>query len=91
MTSEGRQKGEEQQSQQPFPAPEPWWAGLGATGGIVLAVVGLAGLAWLLLGLPGSQGEVRGIFYQCAKVAAIGLVVAGTTLYARRRDKSGKN
>ncbi|MFE0760322.1 hypothetical protein ACFW4X_06330 [Streptomyces smyrnaeus] len=62
----------------------PWWAGTGPVGGVVLILLGVgAGLA-LFLGGFDSQDELTQL-HGAAKVVAVGLVVAGTTLLARRR------
>ncbi|WP_329318764.1 hypothetical protein [Streptomyces sp. NBC_01262] len=60
----------------------PWWTELGPVGGAVLVVIGVAVALWLFLRPSGGSAQV---YYQAGKVAAIGLVVAGTTLFARRQ------
>ncbi|MPY50566.1 hypothetical protein [Streptomyces acidicola] len=66
--------------------PEPWWAGLGGlVGGVLLIVSGLCLLLWGFLGRSGSSVP---LIYQAAKIVAVGLVVIGTTLVARRRASS---
>jgi len=65
---------------------EPWWAGLGPVAGGGLVACGGALLLWLLLRGSGVE-EHWGQYYGAAKVAAVGLVVAGTTLVARRGAK----
>ncbi|MBG0852521.1 hypothetical protein I2W78_11905 [Streptomyces spinoverrucosus] len=64
---------------------DAWWAGLGPVGGVVLLLIGLGLLAWAFLDLPGSRGPH--LPYEGAKVLAIGAVVAGTTLLARRSKR----
>ncbi|EYT78770.1 hypothetical protein CF54_35200 [Streptomyces sp. Tu 6176] len=62
----------------------PWWAGLGPVGGAVLAVCGAGLLLWLVLrGADADDDWSR--YYGAGKILAIGCVVAGTTLLARRR------
>ncbi|MEU4089180.1 hypothetical protein [Streptomyces aureus] len=64
----------------------PWsWGGLGPIGGSLLMLSGLGLLLWAFLGRASSSPS---LIYQAAKVVAIGLVVTGTTLMARRRDAS---
>ncbi|MFG3657586.1 hypothetical protein [Streptomyces sp. NPDC047706] len=62
---------------------DAWWAGLGPVGGVVLLLTGLGVLLWIFLDLPGARGPH--LSYEAAKIVAIGAVVAGTTLLARRR------
>ncbi|MFJ9041834.1 hypothetical protein ACIRF8_35370 [Streptomyces sp. NPDC102406] len=64
----------------------PWWAGLGPTGGVVLVAVGLALLLWLVWGGTSATDDWYQ-YYGAAKVIAIGCVIAGTTLLARRRER----
>ncbi|MER6786315.1 hypothetical protein ABT330_17125 [Streptomyces sp. NPDC000658] len=59
------------------------WGGLGPVGGFVLT---LAGIGLLLWGFLGRTGSGPSLMYQAAKVVAVGLVITGTTLAARRRD-----
>lgn len=59
------------------------WAG--PVGGFLLMLSGLGLLLWGFLGRSSSSPS---LIYQAAKVVAIGLVVTGTTLVARRRDSS---
>lgn len=63
-------------------APDTWWASLGPVGGSLLILSGLGLALWAFLDGPGSHAS---LIYQAAKIAAIGLVVTGTTLVARRR------
>lgn len=66
--------------------PQPWWAGLGGpAAGLVLMVLGLGLLLWAFLGRSGSNVP---LIYQAAKIVAVGLVITGTTLVARRRVTS---
>ncbi|MFI7019305.1 hypothetical protein [Streptomyces sp. NPDC050164] len=66
--------------------PQSWWAGLGGPiGGFVLMVLGLGLLLWAFLGRSGPNAP---LVYQAAKIVAVGLVIAGTTLVARRRVTS---
>lgn len=67
-------------------AASPWsWGNLGPVGGFLLMLSGLGLLLWGFLGRSSSSPS---LIYQAAKVVAIGLVVTGTTLVARRRDSS---
>lgn len=59
------------------------WAG--PVGGFLLTLSGLGLLLWGFLGRSSSSPS---LIYQAARVVAIGLVVTGTTLVARRRDSS---
>ncbi|MFD8911113.1 hypothetical protein [Streptomyces sp. NPDC059575] len=61
------------------------WAGLGPVGGTLLTLSGAGLLLWGFLGRSGSSPS---LIYQAAKVVAVGLVITGTTLLARRRDPS---
>ncbi|MGW2641787.1 hypothetical protein [Streptomyces sp. NPDC001348] len=64
----------------------PWsWGGLGPVGGFIVLLFGLGLLLWAF---PGRSSSSPSLIYQAAKVVAIGLVVTGTTLMARRRDSS---
>ncbi|MFF2808342.1 hypothetical protein ACFVT2_14455 [Streptomyces sp. NPDC058000] len=66
---------------------DPWWAGLGPVGGGVLVLLGLAIGAFVLLRDSDSADDLPHL-YGSAKVVAIGLVVGGTALFARRRDRN---
>ncbi|MFF9349231.1 hypothetical protein [Streptomyces sp. NPDC014734] len=69
------------------PAPggdAPWWAGLGPAGGVALAVSGAGLLLWLVLRGDAADDDWSR-YYGAGKVLAIGCVIAGTTLLARRR------
>lgn len=67
-------------------AATPWsWGGLGPVGGFLLMLSGLGLLLWGFLGRTSSSPF---LIYRAATVVAIGLVVTGTTLVARRRDSS---
>ncbi|MFD5136559.1 hypothetical protein ACFWMX_09995 [Streptomyces sp. NPDC058378] len=68
--------------------PEPWWAGSGGWGAVVLIVVGVTGAAWVFLRLPGTPDELWTGYHQAAKVIAIGMVIAGTTMIGRRRARA---
>ncbi|MFI8852479.1 hypothetical protein [Streptomyces sp. 891-h] len=57
---------------------------MNAVGGLVLVLLGIGAAALLFLG-PWEPQEHLGSLYGAAKVVAVGLVVAGTTLLARRR------
>lgn len=73
-----------QESEPVTAADAPWWAGLRLTGGVVLAACGAGLLLWLVLrGSPADDDWSH--YYGAGKVLAIGCVVAGTTLLARRR------
>ncbi|MYQ46616.1 hypothetical protein GTW40_16390 [Streptomyces sp. SID4985] len=60
------------------------WAGLGPVGGALLTLSGVGLLLWGFLGRSDSSPS---LIYQAAKIVAIGLVVTGTTLMARRRGQ----
>ncbi|MEV7323451.1 hypothetical protein [Streptomyces sp. NPDC093970] len=78
--------GDENRRPEPEPAPSadaPWWAGIGLPGGVVLVVCGSALLLWLVVG-GGATWSSR---YGAAKVLAVGTVVTGTALLARRRER----
>ncbi|MFI9614564.1 hypothetical protein ACIHCM_23355 [Streptomyces sp. NPDC052023] len=79
MRSEQQQNGTRDQE---VPG-EAWWAGLGPVGGVILLLAGLGVLVWIFLDLPGARGPH--LSYEAAKIVAIGAVVAGTTLLARRK------
>ncbi len=66
------------------PGGAPWWAGLRVAGGVVLAVIGAGLLVWLVL-RGDSADEDWARYYGAGKVLAIGCVIAGTALVARRR------
>ncbi|MEV2216072.1 hypothetical protein AB0H86_32415 [Streptomyces sp. NPDC050997] len=70
----------------PPAGPGPWWAGLGPVAGGVLVACGGVLLLWLVLRGSGVE-EHWAQYYGAAKVVAVGLVVAGTTLVARRGGK----
>ncbi|MDX3694239.1 hypothetical protein PV726_28660 [Streptomyces europaeiscabiei] len=60
-----------------------WRSGLGGpVGGGLLILLGLGLLLWAFLGRSGSNVP---LIYLAAKIVAVGLVVTGTTLVARRR------
>ncbi|MFJ9668071.1 hypothetical protein ACIRPP_26215 [Streptomyces sp. NPDC101219] len=65
----------------------PWWADLGTWGAVALVAGGGAAAVWMFLGLPGTPDTPAGGYYQIAKVVAVGLVVAGTGLLGRRRER----
>ncbi|MER6851328.1 hypothetical protein AB0A81_37535 [Streptomyces flaveolus] len=67
-------------------ADAPWWAGFGPAGGVALLVSGLGLLLWLVLG-TGTAGSDWSRSYGAGKILAIGCVVAGTALLARRRGQ----
>ncbi|MBO8192758.1 hypothetical protein ITI46_13930 [Streptomyces oryzae] len=73
----------DQPSQQPT-GYGPWWSELNAVGGIVLILLGIGTAVFLFLG-PWKPQEHLGVLHGAAKIVAIGLVVAGTALMARRR------
>ncbi|MGP3975258.1 hypothetical protein ACTWQF_14825 [Streptomyces sp. 8N114] len=60
---------------------------LNAVGGLVLTLLGIGAAAFLFLG-PWKPQDHLGILHGAAKIVAIGLVVAGTTLMARRRGSA---
>ncbi|WP_329164911.1 hypothetical protein OG204_04785 [Streptomyces sp. NBC_01387] len=87
----GRRRGckvsDRERGQDTEPAPTgdaPWWAGLGPTGGVVLIVSGIGLLLWLIL-RGGTADDDWSHYYGASKILAIGCVIAGTTLLARRR------
>ncbi|MEW2130815.1 hypothetical protein [Streptomyces sp. NPDC005435] len=66
-------------------ADSSWsWAGLGPVGGALLALSGSGLLLWAFLTRSGSSPS---LMHQAAKIVALGLVITGTTLVARRRDR----
>jgi hypothetical protein len=67
------------------PSDAPWWSSLGPLGGALLVLAGIGLFVWTLLRSPRTGQEDAVTLYQAARLAAIGLVVAGTALAARRR------
>ncbi|MEU3191762.1 hypothetical protein ABZ686_14235 [Streptomyces sp. NPDC006992] len=69
-----------------IPAAEsaPWWGGTGPVGGIVLILLGVGAAAALFLTGHAAPDTYPNL-YGAAKVVAVGLVVAGTGLLAKRR------
>ncbi|MEU3948372.1 hypothetical protein [Streptomyces sp. NPDC029526] len=65
----------------------PWWADLGTWGAVALIVLGAVAAVWMFFGLPGTPETPAAGYHQVAKVVAIGLVVAGTGLLGRRRER----
>ncbi|WP_432055944.1 hypothetical protein [Streptomyces sp. bgisy022] len=65
----------------------PWWADLGTWGAVALIVLGGVAAVWMFFGLPGTPETPAAGYHQVAKVVAIGLVVAGTGLLGRRRER----
>ncbi|MGW7223271.1 hypothetical protein [Streptomyces sp. NPDC054826] len=70
-----------------FDPGAPWWADLGTWGAVALVVVGGAAAGWMFLGLPGTPDTPATGYHQVAKVVAVGLVIAGTGLLGRRRER----
>ncbi|MEU1347547.1 hypothetical protein ACFYPA_12660 [Streptomyces sp. NPDC005775] len=68
-------------------APEPWWADLGTWGAVALMALGGLAAVWAFFRLPGTPENIATGYYQAAKIAAIGLVIAGTALLGRDRDR----
>ncbi|MET9532379.1 hypothetical protein ABZY02_17680 [Streptomyces sp. NPDC006649] len=64
----------------------PWWAGIGLMGGVILVVSGV-GLLLLLVWAGSNAADDWALYYGAGKVVAIGCVIAGTTLLARRRER----
>ncbi|GGR85993.1 hypothetical protein GCM10010269_26440 [Streptomyces humidus] len=58
---------------------------MGPVGGFLLT---LSGIGLLLWGFLGRTSTGPSLIYQAAKVVAVGLVITGTTLMARRRGSS---
>ncbi|WP_447040512.1 hypothetical protein [Streptomyces sp. DSM 118878] len=83
MTDNGVERNDEQPH-----APDPWWAGIGTWGAVGLIVFGASAAAWVFLGLPGTSEGSPTAYLGAAKVAAIGLVIAGTALLGRRRTQA---
>ncbi|WP_328332576.1 MULTISPECIES: hypothetical protein [unclassified Streptomyces] len=75
-----------QEAENPPISDEPWWAGLGRPGGVLLVAAGIALLLWLLLTGKTADGDWS-FYYGAGKVLAIGCVVAGTGLVSRRRRR----
>lgn len=65
----------------------PWWADLGTWGAVALMAFGGLAAVWVFFRLPGTPEELATGYYQAAKVVAIGLVIAGTALLSRERDR----
>lgn len=63
---------------------DPWWAGFGAVGGVLLVVLGIGTAALVFLGAVEEPDDLP-LLHGAAKVLSVGCVVAGTTLLARRR------
>lgn len=66
----------------------PWWMGLGTVGAVALIVFGGLVAAWVSFRLPGTPENLATGYYQAAKVAAVGLVIAGSALLGRRRART---
>jgi len=66
------------------PVGEPWWAGTGSGGAVALIALGVLAAVWVFFRLPGVPQNPATGYYQAAKVAAIGLVIAGSALLGRR-------
>jgi hypothetical protein len=75
----------EQADQRDHAPGAPWWADLGTWGAVALIAFGGLAAAWLFFRLPGAPEEPVAGYAQAAKVVAIGLVIAGSTLLGRRR------
>lgn len=76
-----------EQTDERVPAPEPWWAGLGTWGAVALMAFGGLAAVWVFFRLPGTPDNLATGYYQAAKIAAIGLVIAGTALLGRDRAR----
>ncbi|MGW7520182.1 hypothetical protein ACWGJ2_31845 [Streptomyces sp. NPDC054796] len=50
--------------------------------------MGIVAVLWLFLGLPGTPEDATTTYYSAAKVAAVGLVVAGTATLGRFRSRA---
>ncbi|WP_431984431.1 hypothetical protein [Streptomyces qinglanensis] len=72
----------------PAADPAPWWAGTGPIGGVVLILLGLGAAAALFVTGHAAPDAYLNL-YGAAKVVAVGLVVAGTGLLAKRRRTRG--
>ncbi|MFH8569354.1 hypothetical protein [Streptomyces sp. NPDC017993] len=68
--------------------PGPWWAEIGTLGAVALIAFGGLAAAWVFLRLPGTPENLAGGYYGAAKVVAIGLVVAGSALLGRGRNRA---
>ncbi|MET8623862.1 hypothetical protein ABZW30_08930 [Kitasatospora sp. NPDC004669] len=66
----------------------PWWMELGTVGAVALIVFGGLVAAWVFFRLPGTPENLATGYYQAAKVAAVGLVIAGSALLGRRRTRT---
>ncbi|MFJ8632245.1 hypothetical protein [Streptomyces sp. NPDC093568] len=81
-----------------YHAQEPWWAGLGTRGAVVLIVLGGLAAAWagaapsLGLGsLPFTPDNPATAFYQSGTIIAIGAVILVTGFLNRRREGSERD
>ncbi|MFJ8825330.1 hypothetical protein ACIREE_26565 [Streptomyces sp. NPDC102467] len=70
----------------PPAADDPWWGGLGLVGAVALVAIGAGLLLWLVWG-GSDAADAWSQYYGAAKVLAIGCVIAGATLLARRRER----
>ncbi|MEU1409492.1 hypothetical protein ABZ471_45995 [Streptomyces sp. NPDC005728] len=66
----------------------PWWMGLGTAGAVALIVFGGLVAAWFFFRLPGTPENLSTGYYQVARLAAVGLVIAGSALLGRRRTRT---
>ncbi|MEU6220023.1 hypothetical protein ABZ845_21260 [Streptomyces sp. NPDC047022] len=80
-------KGVEQTDERGY-GPGPWWTELGAVGSVALIVFGGLVAAWVFFRLPGTPENLASGYYQAAKAAAIGLVMAGSALLSRSRART---
>ncbi|MBP0459659.1 hypothetical protein [Streptomyces montanisoli] len=83
MTGKGVDQGDERGY-----GAAPWWAELGTVGSAALIVFGALVAVWVFFRLPGTPENLAQGYYQAAKVAAIGLVMAGSALLGRRRARN---
>ncbi|WP_030909744.1 hypothetical protein [Streptomyces sp. NRRL F-5126] len=80
-------KGVDQSDERGY-AAAPWWAELGAVGSAALIAFGALVAVWAFFRLPGTPENLAQGYYQAAKIAAIGLVMAGSALLGRRRART---
>ncbi|MEV1026068.1 hypothetical protein [Streptomyces sp. NPDC050264] len=66
----------------------PWWWGIGPVGAALLIVIGIAWVLWEFLGSGATGDAATG--YQASKIVAIGLVLFGTAVLERFRNRRSR-